>query len=495
MERVAEVVLLFLLAMPVARIAMEPGIRRRFHAFPPMQPLIAGVLAGYVAVVIATAMLAPLALRALAIAAVALMALDRWQRRPGHGTRRALPPGSLEFLPASPWREPQYYMKQAVRHGQVFKFRHMIEPAVAIVGLERISDFMKANEASLLIPPAPFDAIIPGGFVRYMTGAEHQHMSSALRPAFTQAVIESRELDLARMTRAAVAELAASGDRDIDPLPAIDRLVHDETMLCFLGLDEGVQRERITGLYAAADYRSLARTGTRRARAAIMEIIAELRVLAAASPDPNSSFLAALAHSQPEAIASDAVMGNFAYALHTGRLDVAGIMAWLLAVLGENGFWVARLRDAVLRGDADSLRIGGLADRMVRETLRLRQSEFLLRRTARPIEWGGFRIPQGWHVRLCIAESHRSPEAFDDPERFDPDRFLQSPGRARYSPFGLAPHLCPGEYLTRAMGRHLAAALAAKYELKVSGGEPWEFSGFHWRPNPAMRITLTPPAA
>lgn len=495
MELVAEVVLLLVLAMPVARIAIEPGIRRRFHAFPPMQPLIAGVLAGYAAVVIAVAVLAPLALRALAVAAVALLAFDRWQRRPVHGSKRALPAGSLEFLPASPWREPQYYMKQAALHGQVFKFRHMIEPAVAIVGLERISDFMKSNDGSLLIPPAPFDAIIPGGFVRYMTGAEHQRMSSALRPAFTQAVIESREPDLARMTRAALAKLAASGDRKIDPLPAVDRLVHDEMMLCFLGLDEGVERERITGLYADADYRSLARIGTRRARAAIREIIAELRVVAAASPDPNSSFLAALAHSQPEAIESDAVMGNFAYALHTGRLDVSGMMAWLLAMLGENGCWVANLRDAMLRGDADALHIGGLADRMVRETLRLHQSEFLLRRTAQQIEWEGFRIPKGWHVRLCIAESHRSPDAFDEPERFDPDRFLQSPGRARYSPFGLAPHLCPGEHLTRAMGRHLAAAVAAKYEMRVSGTDPWEFSGFHWRPNPAMRVTLTPALA
>ena len=74
---------------------------------------------------------------------------------------------------------------------------------------------------------------------------------------------------------------------------------------------------------------------------------------------------------------------------------------------------------------------------------------------------------------------------------FDPDRFVQSPDRTRYSPFGFAPHLCPGEHLTRAMGRRLAAEIARGYEISVRGVDPWEFNGFHWRPNDRMRVALT----
>jgi cytochrome P450 len=127
---------------------------------------------------------------------------------------------------------------------------------------------------------------------------------------------------------------------------------------------------------------------------------------------------------------------------------------------------------------------------MVRETLRLDQSEFLLRRVKRPIRWGGFAIPAGWFVRVCVQESHRSAEAFDDPERFDPDRFLHPPDRARYSPFGVYRRLCPGEHLSRAIGAHVMVELARGYDLEIVGNGPPEFSGFHWRPSPRFRVRL-----
>jgi cytochrome P450 len=163
---------------------------------------------------------------------------------------------------------------------------------------------------------------------------------------------------------------------------------------------------------------------------------------------------------------------------------------WLLKRGGENPAWMSRLA-AEAMGDAGAVRRpGGLADRMVRETLRLDQSEFLLRRVRRPIRWGEFDIPAGWFVRICVQESHRSPEAFRDPERFDPERFLDPPDRVRYSPFGVYRRLCPGEHLARAIGMHLVVELASGYDLQIVGDGPPEFSGFHWRPSPRFRVRL-----
>lgn len=130
--------------------------------------------------------------------------------------------------------------------------------------------------------------------------------------------------------------------------------------------------------------------------------------------------------------------------------------------------------------------------RIVRETLRLRQSEFIIRRARKRIEWNGSTIPEGWHVRLCVAESHRSPDAFEAPDTFDPDRFLKTPTRSRYAPFGFVPHLCPGEHLTRWIGRKLAVELARSHDIRASDVQPWEFGGFHWRPNRKLKIALTP---
>ena len=71
-----------------------------------------------------------------------------------------------------------------------------------------------------------------------------------------------------------------------------------------------------------------------------------------------------------------------------------------------------------------------LAARIIAETLRLEQSEYIVRVARRPLSVGGFRIPAGWLLRLCVRESHRDPTAFTDPDRFDPDRF---PGPATRS--------------------------------------------------------------
>ena len=495
MERTIEAAFLLLLVVPLLRIAIEPGLRRRFHAFPPIQALLLTSLGAYVTGVIAVAMMAPTLLRIAAVTAVLVLAFLFWNGRASFGSARRLPPGSLSFFSTAPWRDPYYYKKAGELYGPVFKFRHMLEPAVGIVGLARVSDFIRRNDQDLLIPPAPFNTLIPGGFVRYMSGAEHKDTAGLLRSAFTQAVVESCEADFAAESRCMLDSIAASGEHGSDPRLVIDRMVLNETMLCFVGLRPGAELDRFAQLYDIGDYRQLARVGQKRAKAAILDVISEMRALAASSAtgaDSRRSFLGELVASHPEAIASDEAMGNFAYALHTGRLDVSGLLVWLLAVLGENPAWVAKLNEVLKENECDALKVGGLADRIVRETLRLRQSEFLLRRVRHPIEWEGFRIPSGWHVRFCIAESHRSRDTFDRPEEFDPDRFIQPPERTRYSPFGFAPHLCPGEHLTRAMGRHLAAEISRGYEISVRNEAPWEFSGFHWRPNSGMRVFLRP---
>jgi cytochrome P450 len=260
-------------------------------------------------------------------------------------------------------------------------------------------------------------------------------------------------------------------------------------MRCFLGLGRGPDVDRFAELFRTADYRHLARTGRGRAREAMREIIGEMRALPGRQ-HVECSFLSELGRAHPQALASDAMMGNFAYALHTARIDVAGLMVWVLAVLGENAHWVAALRaDCVSNPDASE--VGGLADRIIRETLRMRQSEFLIRRARKNLECNGFTIPEGWHIRMCVAESHRSSDAFDEPDRFDPDRFLTNPNRSRYAPFGFAPHLCPGEHLTRWIGRNLVVELARDHEISSSDVQPWEFSGFHWRPNSAMKVEVT----
>jgi cytochrome P450 len=100
-------------------------------------------------------------------------------------------------------------------------------------------------------------------------------------------------------------------------------------------------------------------------------------------------------------------------------------------------------------------------------------------------------------VRTCVREIHRDPANFPDPERFDPDRFLERVGRERYSPFGIDQRSCLGEQLTRTAARVFALEVARGLDLTTRRDGPIEMSlERHWSPSSRWRLELrrrTPP--
>ncbi|MCL7025536.1 hypothetical protein MKW94_003527 [Papaver nudicaule] len=64
--------------------------------------------------------------------------------------------------------------------------------------------------------------------------------------------------------------------------------------------------------------------------------------------------------------------------------------------------------------------------------------------------YDGYFVPKGWKLCLSSAATHKNPDYFPDPEKFDPSRF-QGDGPAPYTfiPFGGGPSLCPGKEFVR----------------------------------------------
>ncbi|MFE7898190.1 pentalenene oxygenase [Streptomyces sp. NPDC057424] len=143
-----------------------------------------------------------------------------------------------------------------------------------------------------------------------------------------------------------------------------------------------------------------------------------------------------------------------------GTETVAGTLTWVFYLLSQHPEIEAALYeeiDTVLDGRApqwDDLPKLSLADRIISETLRLHPPAWLFTRlTASPTELAGRLLPTGSTVVFSPAAVAQYEEAFDDPTRFDPDRWLPDrvapASRHAYVPFGTGARKCIGDLYAR----------------------------------------------
>lgn len=218
----------------------------------------------------------------------------------------------------------------------------------------------------------------------------------------------------------------------------------------------------------------------------IYRLIAERRAEAApaaAEPGGGRDLLDALLHARDpetgvgmsEVELRDEVMNIF----FAGHETTANLLTWTVLELTRNPDVEARLQgevDAVLGGrepEADDLPELPLVNAVLRETLRLHPAAWLFaREAAEDDELRGHAIAKGTAVTVFPYATHRLPEHWPEPERFDPDRFLRNPtiglGGTKnwaYLPFGAGPHVCIGNHLAMAEATTVLATLYQRGRL------------------------------
>ncbi|MFB6169777.1 MAG: cytochrome P450 [Haloarculaceae archaeon] len=109
-------------------------------------------------------------------------------------------------------------------------------------------------------------------------------------------------------------------------------------------------------------------------------------------------------------------------------------------------------------------------ERVLEESMRLYPPVFsLFREPTKPVEHGGYRIPEGDILALPQWTIHRderwwdAPAAFD-PDRFRPDRTAERP-RFAYFPFGGGPRACIGRGFAMTEARLVLAAVTSSVRL------------------------------
>ena len=219
-----------------------------------------------------------------------------------------------------------------------------------------------------------------------------------------------------------------------------------------------------------------------RARARLVEMITaaiEQRRAAGNTAQDALQVLMESRYSDGTALTPNEITGILTASMFAGHHTSSGTEAWTLIELMRNPEWMAR---AVAEVDAVYGRDGGLTyqafrdvpilESVIKEVLRLHPPlVILMRGVLRDFTVEGITIPAGSLVAISPAVSHRIPELFRDPERFDPDRYAE--GRAEdatpfaWIPFGGGLHRCSGAAFAMMQLKAITMSLLRRFAFEL----------------------------
>lgn len=172
-----------------------------------------------------------------------------------------------------------------------------------------------------------------------------------------------------------------------------------------------------------------------------------------------------------------------------GHETTARTMTAAWAALAANPGVEARLHaelDTVL-GDrqptVEDLRALPYTLQVVKEVLRLHPAApFYVRDAIEATQVQDFAIAEGTPVMLSPYYTHRHPDFWEDPERFDPSRFAPEAEAARhpqaFHPFATGERVCIGNHFSLLESHLLLAVLARRHRPRLTGSAPrWVMEG------------------
>ena len=164
---------------------------------------------------------------------------------------------------------------------------------------------------------------------------------------------------------------------------------------------------------------------------------------------------------------------------HTSSVTTAWALIELLQAPDYMERLLAELHQVYKPGDDvtfNSLRQIPLTEYAVKETLRLRPPLYILLRAAvQDFSYDGYHFPKGTWLATSPWVSHRLPQVFTDPLRFDPERF--APGREEdkrqftFISFGAGRHKCMGNAFAMLQVKTILAILLRGFAFEL-GHDP-----------------------
>ncbi|MGA0616669.1 cytochrome P450 [Paracoccus sp. KR1-242] len=413
---------------------------------------------------------------------------------------------------------PEIATRQPMVSGRTGKRWHMVmDPgALAIVLKDRVDDYPKSVVTKLLLEPAIGQSL----FVA--EGAHWRWQRRAAAPAFAQRHVEALAPVMTAAAEASRRRLAsATGPVDVfaETVAATFEVISDVTFSGGEGFDRDAVHQAIDSYISSAARLSvmdilglpgwIPRPGRVRSGSDLkrMKRVADdaIRARSQSGQRPTPDLLDLLRAGQdPEtgrAMSTGELRDNLLTFIVAGHETTALTLAWALYLLAfdpqvqdraaaeARGVLGARAATA-----ADVPRLPYLRQ-IVDEALRLYPPAAFLSRTALIHDrLCGREVRPGDTIMLPVYALHRHHMLWEDPDRFDPDRFAPGAPRDRFAflPFGAGPRICIGASFAVQEAVIILSTLVAGLRFGLTARAPEPRMILTLRPHGGVWLTVTP---
>src|SRR5581483_4683045 len=241
-----EILVLVLLVVPILQIVADDRFRT---IFPHIHAALAIVLLGWLLLILALTVFLPQALLPLALVSIVLLLVSAWRFRAAYGRSQGLPPGSLSPIAAIRGiADRRYFLKQAERHGPIFKFSQISSNVICAVGLARAQKLLRTHEEALVPSAIPFSKQISGGFLRYMDDETYRVYGNVFRKAFSKSVVDVALPVTREVTRRELKNMEEAcqsvPNHAVNPEPYLKRIVYAAFVRNLFGILPGTEFDR-----------------------------------------------------------------------------------------------------------------------------------------------------------------------------------------------------------------------------------------------------------
>lgn len=230
-------------------------------------------------------------------------------------------------------------------------------------------------------------------------------------------------------------------------------------------------------------------------RAEFYKLLEKRRALGPGGDDLIGRMMAARDPETGQAMSDEELVDNLATFLIAGHETTAKALVWTIYLLARAPDWQEKIREEIasVTGGGRSISAEDVArlsltQRVLKESMRLYPPVPVMTRVnIEPFELGGVQLAGPTLIVVPVYAIHRHRKLWSDPDRFDPDRFLESREgayrRTQFMPFGFGQRVCIGASFAMTEATVLLATFVSRARFSWDGRHV---------PEPVSRVTLRP---